>query len=368
MFFDYERLYDEDYPTYKEKLFAVLKRSDFIMREDLFEFERNMAEYISAKHCVGVGNGTDAIWLALLAAGVAPGHEVILPSHTYVATADAVKMVGAIPVLVDCDENHLIDTGAVEEAITSRTSAIIPVNLNGKACDLPALAALASKHGLKMIEDSAQGVGATISGRHAGTFGDFGTLSFFPAKNLGGIGDGGAVITNSDASADRIRELRNHGRDADLEVRSWGFNSRLDNIQAAVLDAKLAKLDATIVRRREIARTYQIELQDIPSLRLPPPPAVNSISFDSYQNYEIEANDRDQLRDFLNLNGVGTALPWGGKAVHHFDLPGVVKKDLSRTEALFEKVLLLPMNQYLKQDEVLYVTSQIRNFYESRRP
>lgn len=366
-FYDYARLYKKDFPIYSDALNDVLLRSDFIMRDDLLNFERDLAEYLEVKFVVGVANGTDAIWLALMAAGIEAGDEVILPSHTYVATADAVKFLGATPVLVDCQEDHLVSPAAIEDAITERTRAIIPVNLNGRACQLDRIQDIAKKHDLKIVEDNAQGLGAKLEGRSTGSFGESGTMSFFPAKNLGCLGDGGGITTNSFEVARKIRLLRNHGRDDNGEVIAWGLNSRLDNIQAAILWAKLPYLDETITLRRKLATLYCEGLGELEQIHLPPKPEEVGRHFDSYQNFEVEAENRNELREFLTSKGIGTSLPWGGKAVHHFNLAGVQVRDVSRTERLFSNVLLLPLNQYMYEAEAAYVVKQIRDFYQLSR-
>jgi dTDP-4-amino-4,6-dideoxygalactose transaminase len=363
-FYDYARMNESEKDYVWPRIMEVLKRSDFILRDDLVEFEIELAKYIDAKHVIGVGNGTDAIWLALIAAGIEPGDEVIIPSHTYIATADAVRFVGGIPVLVDCDVDHSISVQAIDEAVTSKTRAVIPVNLNGRACDLFAIVELANKKGLKVIEDNAQGLGAKLRGKSTGTFGIASTLSFYPAKNLGCYGDGGAVVTDSDSIGGQIRALRNHGRNEDGEVIGWGFNSRLDNLQAAVLNSKLPHLDSTIERRRLIATQYCNGLADVEQIRLPNPPSLDTEYFDSFQNFEIEADQREELREYLRKEGIGTILPWAGKAIHEFGLAGVKSMDLSNTDRLFRKIMLLPMNQYLTDYEVELVIKSIRKFYK----
>jgi len=362
-FYDYERMYQTEQLYVSDTINDVLRRSDFILRDDLSKFEISMAAYLEAKHAIGVGNGTDAIWLALLVAGIKSGDEVILPSHTYIATADAVKFVGATPVLVDCDKDHSISVDAIEAAITEKTAAVIPVNLNGRACKLEEISKLASKRGLKVIEDNAQGLGAKLKGKSAGTFGDLSTLSFYPAKILGCYGDGGAVITNSEEMSARVFELRNHGRDTTGEVVSWGFNSRLDNLQAAILNSKLPRLTENIRQRREIARIYISGLSDIQELALPAGPSETSEYFDSFQNFEVVAERRDGLREYMKQNGIGTILPWAGKAVHQFGLPGIKIMDVSLTEDIFQGVMLLPMNQYLDKLEASRIIDVIREYY-----
>jgi dTDP-4-amino-4,6-dideoxygalactose transaminase len=362
-FFDYTELYKTDYPIYSKSLNSVIERADFILRDDLIAFEKNISKFTGSKYCVGVANGTDAIWLGLIAAGVQRGDEVILPAHTYVATADAVWAVGATPVLVDIQNDHMISPQAISEAITSKTSAIIPVNLNGRAAPLDEIMEIALKKDLKVVEDNAQGLGATLNGKMAGTFGILGTLSFYPAKILGGLGDGGGIITDSADVYRKIRLLRSHGRDDDNLVVEWGYNSRLDNLQAAVLDAKLAVLNENITQRRLIAKTYFENLSECPEIVLPQAVAGEKNHFDSYQNYEIECENRDRLKEYLAEKGVGTLIQWGGKGVHEFGLPGIIEKDLSNARRIIASMLMLPMNQYMKPEQAVYVSNCIKDFY-----
>lgn len=363
-FFDYARMYATEKAIVSPVIEDVLRRSDFILREDLVKFEDQLARYMDIRGVIGVANGTDAIWLSLIASGIKFGDEVIIPSHTYIATADAIKFVGGVPVLVDCSEDHLIDVNAIGDAITPRTRAIIPVNLNGRACDLTSITELANKKDLIVIEDNAQGLGAKLNGQSTGSFGIASSLSFFPAKNLGCYGDGGAVVTNNEEIKKRILRLRNHGRDHEGLVVDWGFNSRLDNLQAAILSAKLPLLDSGISQRRKIAKAYCEGLAEVDQIKLPEPPDTNVSHFDSYQNFEIEAENRDELIEYLSQNGIGTSLPWGGKAIHEFNLPGVRVMDLTNTIEIFKKILLLPINQYLTWEEIDCIIKAIRKFYK----
>jgi len=363
-FFNYPKMHLVDSPKYMDSLLDVLTRSDYILRGDLESFEKQLSNYIGVKHVIGVGNGTDAIWISLIAAGIKAGDEVIIPAHTYIATADAIRIIGATPVLVDCDEGHSIAVDAIKPSITKKTTAVIAVNLNGRAASLIEIKAICDDQGIILIEDNAQGLGAQIGGQSTGTFGAAGTLSFFPAKNLGCLGDGGAVVTNNDEFAEKVKMLRNHGRDDSGEVVTWGLNSRLDNIQANILNSKLPYLGESIELRREFARLYDEGLSDLKTVRLPRPPTSGTEYYDSFQNYEIEAEDRDLLREFLKKRGIGTILPWAGKAIHQFGLEGIRKSDLRKTEELFKKVILLPMNQYLDIDDIDYVVSQVQEFYK----
>jgi dTDP-4-amino-4,6-dideoxygalactose transaminase len=361
-FFNYPALFArqrEEILGTVERVFAAGK---LIMQEDLEEFEANLARYLGVKHAFGVGNGTDGLLIALLAAGVRKGDEVILPSHTFIATGAAVHHSGAIPVLADCRDDHLIDPAAVRGKVTKRTKAIVPVQLNGRTCDMDALQAIATEHNLVIVEDAAQGLGSDYNGQKAGTFGRAAMFSFYPAKVLGCFGDGGGVVTNDDRVAERIKTLRNHGRMDDGDVSGWCFNSRLDNLQAALLDLKLKSFPEEVSRRREIAGLYQQRLAAIVDLRLPPAPRSDPRHFDVYQNYEVEAHRRDELRNHLKANGVNTILQWGGKALHHFPALGF-KVDLPVTERIIARSFLLPMNTSLKDDDVFYICDLIDAFY-----
>lgn len=364
-FFPYPQVFLQE----EEDLIGIFRdvgrRGAFIEQEDLRKFEGNLARFLGARSVIGVANATDGLLIALRAAGVAPGTEVIFSSHTMVATAAAIHFAGAIPVPVECGADHLMDPQAVAAAITPRTSAILPTHLNGRTADMEALAWLASRSGLLLVEDAAQALGSRFEGQCAGTFGAAAALSFFPAKLLGCLGDGGAVIANDEHVAGRARALHDHGRDEHGNVAGWGFNSRLDNLQAAILDYRLRKYDTVIARRRELARLYDAALEDVAEVVRPPGPDADEIHFDVYQNYEIEADQRDRLRDFLAARGIGTLVPWGGKAVHQWPALGF-KARLPLTENLFERLLLLPMHAWLSDAEVAITASSVRGFFRGR--
>jgi dTDP-4-amino-4,6-dideoxygalactose transaminase len=257
-----------------------------------------------------------------------------------------------------------MEADAVERAITARTKAILPVHLNGRPCDMEPLLAIARRRRLLIIEDAAQALGASLDGQKAGSFGLAGCFSFYPAKILGAYGDAGAVVTNDDSMAEKIRALRNVGRSADGEVLEWGANSRLDNLQAALLDLKLKLLPGWIERRREIAALYHRALCQLPGLVLPRPPASAIGHFDVYQNYEIEADARDALRAHLAEAGVETMLPWGGRAIHQFPALGFAGLRLPNTERLFTRVLLLPMHCEISNEQVDLAVDAIEEFVE----
>jgi len=364
-FFSYPRLFVGEEQALVEIFRDVGRRGAFILQEDLRRFEENLARFLGARRVIGVANATDGLSIALRAAGVEPGDEVIFSSHTMVATAAAIHFAGAIPVPVECGADHLINPESVAAAVTPRTSAILPTQLNGRTADMDALGRLASRHGLLVVEDAAQALGSRFQGHCAGTFGAAAAVSFFPAKLLGCLGDGGAVLANNDAVAGRADALHDHGRDPRGNVTGWGFNSRLDNLQAAILDYRLRTYDSVIDRRRELARAYHAALEGLAEVVRPPAPDADAAHFDVYQNYEIEAECRDALREFLTARGIGTLLPWGGKAVHQWEALGL-NRLLPQTEKLFERVLLLPMHAWLTDDDVEVVAAAMRKFYRGR--
>ena len=359
-FFDYPSVFRQE----EERLLAIVRdvgrRGAFIMQRDLVEFEHNLAAYVGAKYALGVGNATDALMLACQASDLGGG-EVVFCSHTMIATAIGIHAAGCTPVAVDCGPDHLIDPAAVERALTPRTTAILPTQLNGRVGDMEALAALADRHGLALIEDAAQALGAEFQGRRAGSFGRAAAISFYPAKVLGCLGDGGAVLTSDDAVYERMCELRDFGRNRAGEYVRWGVNTRLDNLQAAILNDRLARHAAVIARRRELAGRYQERLGGLPGLRLPPPPQPDGPHFDIYQNYEIEAEDRDGLKAFLEERGVKTLIQWNGIAVHHCRKLGFAQ-ELPYTDAVFGRMLMLPLSLSISDDDVDYVCEQISSF------
>lgn len=365
-FFDYQALF----LSHEQKLMAavhdVMRRGAYVLQKDLAEFEARLRAYLGARYVFGVADGTNALKLSLLAIGVGHGDEVVVPAHTYVASAAAIHFAGATPVLCECGPDHVIDVDSARSLLTKRTKAIMPVQLNGRTANMGDVMALARDHGLAVVEDAAQALGSRFKGRTAGTFGAAGTYSFYPAKVLGCFGDGGAVATNDPGIAERISLLRDHGRNRDGDVVAWGTNSRLDNLQAAVLNVKLETLGADLERRRAIARLYQAGLADIPELRLPPAPESDPDHYDVFQNYEIEAEDRDRLKAFLEDRGIRSAIQFGGKAVHQFAGLGFTGVRLPATEEMYRRLLLLPMNTTLSDEDVQYVVDAIRSFYGTR--
>ncbi len=364
-YIDYPQQYRKMQGEILRTIDTVLGRGDVMMRQQLRDFESHLAAFVGTNFAVGTSNCTDALHLTLRAAGVGAGDEVITVSHTFVATAAAIHHSGGTPVLVDIGDDHNMDVDTIEAALSQRTKAIIPVHLNGRLCRMDKLSDVARHHGLMIIEDSAQALGAAFEGRKGGNWGIAGCFSFYPAKLLGAYGDGGAVVTDDEEIAERVRHLRDHGRLSSGDISGWSFNCRLDNLQAAILDLKLAHVPEWITRRREIAALYHARLSNCPYVLLPPPPADGKVFFDVFQNYEIEAEDVGCLRLYLKEKGIETMIPWGGKGVHQFAGLGLDRHHLPRTELMFRRALLLPLHCELSDEQVLYVTDSIQDYYRS---
>jgi dTDP-4-amino-4,6-dideoxygalactose transaminase len=338
----------------------VLEAGDLILRHDVDNFEKNLAEFVGTKYAVGVNSCSDALIFSLIAAGIKEGDEVITVSHTFFATIEAIHHVGAVPVLVDVGEDFLIDADKIEEKITSKTKAIIPVHLNGRVCEMDKIMEIAQKHSLKVIEDAAQALGAAFDNKKAGSFGSAGCFSFYPAKVLGCLGDGGAVVTNDEQIAEKVRLLRNHGQKTKTEIVCYGFTSRLHNLQAAVLNVKIKHLEKWLKRRREIAEIYNSGLKDVKGLKIPFMDGAKN--YDIFQNYVIKADKRDELYDFLKQNEVETLIKDPVANHLHKEL-GLSNFSLLVSERLAKEVISLPMYPELTDEQIQYVIECVKKFY-----
>lgn len=330
------------------------------------EFEAAAAQYLGVKHAFGLNSGTDALLLALDALGVGHGDEVILPAFGFIATADVVLRLHAKPVFVDIDPNTFnIDPAAVEAAITPNTKVIIPVDLFGLAADMDRIMELAEKHGLAVIEDVAQAMGAEFEGKKLGAIGTFGAFSFYPTKNLGGCGDGGLVTTNDDALAEKIRLFRDHGRGPG-GFETIGYNSRLDPIQAKYLSYKLPDLDDTIFERIDNARLYN-KLFAESDIVTPEIPEADDDLTHSFNLYTIRIRDRDRARRYLTEKGIGSAVYYDvvmplTPALAHL---GHKKGEFPNSEAAAKSVLSLPVWPGLKRKQIEQVAEEVNHFLEN---
>ena len=335
------------WPELQQALDAVMSQAQFILGPAVERFESAFARYLGRRFCVGLNSGTSALHMALVACNVGPGDEVITTPHSWISTSWAVSYVGATPVFVDIDPaTYTIDPALVEEAITPRTKAILPVHLYGQACDMDALCRIADRHGLVLIEDAAQAHGAAYDGRRIGSFGRIGCFSFYPGKNLGAFGEGGAVVTDDEALAARIRRLRDHaqqGRHHHVEI---GYNTRMEGIQGAVLEVKLQHLDAWNAARNRHAQCYHQILADTPRLKLPAIPASGRHVWHLFVVL-VEAMDRDRLQRQLAERGVATGV--------HYPTPihlqpayahlGYKRGDFPVAEDVMARCLSLPMGR-----------------------
>ena len=340
-------------------LAEVIEADAYVDGPAVARFERAYADYCEAERCCGVANGTVALFLALVAADIGPGDEVILPAMTFVATAEAVVWAGAQPVLVDVDpESGLIDLVAAEAAVGDRTAALIPVHLWGQMVDMGAARELAARHGLFLLEDAAQAQGARHGGHRAGSQGDAASFSFYPAKNLGAMGEAGAVTTGDGALAERIVSLRNHGRDGHDEHPVIGVNARLETLQAAALEVKLSRLDAWNEMRREHAAHYDDALageERVRSIRVAPEAEA------VFYTYVVRVPDRDRIRESMSERGVQTAVHYS-RAVHQYaPYSEFARTPLPAAEGLAAEVISLPMYPHLREaqlDEVVEALSR----------
>ena len=346
-FFDYPRLYLDHKAEIDSVLSDAMGRGAYIMQKDKSEFESSLCSFQSVLHSVGVANATDGMELLLKTQNLRAGDEVIISAHTMLATASAISMSGATPVPVDIGFDGLIDPSAVSNAVNDRTVGIMPTQLNGRICDMSPIQDIAVKYGLFIIEDGAQSLGATYKGQSTGSFGLGSSISFYPAKVLGCFGDGGGVVTNDVDIYNQVYQYHDHGRDQDGNVRCWGRNSRLDNIQAAILNLFLPRFPGIIQRRRQIASIYHSRLSNLEQVILPPCPDSDPLRFDVYQNYELQADNRDQLKEYLKQSGVGTLIQWNGKAIHHHDFQSW-NVHLPFTDLFFTRCIMLPINMFTR--------------------
>jgi len=340
---------------------SVFESTQFVMGEAVEKFEQAFANYLGAKHAFGVGSGLDALRLALEAAGVGAGDEVIIPANTFIATALAVSGTGAKPVLVDCTEDtYQIDPALIERAITPRTKVIMPVHLYGQAADLSAIMEIARSHQLEVIEDAAQAHGTRFMDRPCGTFGLGGCFSFYPGKNLGAYGDGGAIVTNNDEFAKKVNRLRNYGQKQKYVHVEKGTNSRLDTVQAAILKTKLKYLDDWNAARRAHATIYSDSLANNDLIV----PALDPRSTHIFHLYVVRAKHRDELQKHLGNCGIQTGI--------HYPIPihlqeaysdlGLKKGAFPVTEMLADEILSLPMYPELSEQQIEFVLETISRF------
>lgn len=363
-FVDLIQRYEEEKEDIQTCIDRVLSKGHLVLTEEVRELEAQVADFVGVTDCVSLNSGTDALMMALWAAGISGGHEVIVPNISFIATIGAIVHVGATPVLCDVREDFLIDPAKIEPLITSRTKAILPVHWTGRTCDMETINSIAKASELVVLEDAAQSMGSFVDGRHSGTKGLAGAISCHPLKNLNGLGDGGLLVTNDREVAKKVRLYRNHGLRARDDVEIFGINSRLDVLSAEVLKYRLRKLPSVNRQRNKNALQYMSNLEGVPQVKFVQP-----------KQGELEARvmflglfeKRGQLKDFLTEKGIETLIYYGKPLSAHkasIDM-GINKGPYPVSEEICRNVLALPHHQYITENQIDFVCDNIKNFYRT---
>jgi len=340
----------------------VLSTGQFVGGKEVEKFEKNILKYTDTKYAVSLNSGTDALTLALKLLGVEKKDEVITPPNSFIASASCIAHVGAKPIFVDVNEDLNLNPELIENKISKKTKAIIVVHLTGKMADMVKINKIAKKYKIKVIEDAAQSIGSKFNNKFAGSYGQVGCFSAHPLKNLNTFGDSGYLVTNNKFIAEKVKKLSNHGMENRNTVKYFGYVSRMDNLQAAILNYHLKHLDKIISIRRNNAKIYDENLnKNFVQL-----PIENKVSFDTYHTYIIKTKRRSELIKYLNKKNISTAI--------HYPVPihlqpafkrfGYVKGDFPITEKLSKEILTLPINQYLSSNEIMYISRTINSFFE----
>ena len=352
------------YKKIKTELFRtienVFESGNFILGSEVEKFEKNFAKYCETKYALGVGNGTSALFLAMKALGIGNGDEIITASNSFLATTGAIAATGAKPVFVDAGDDYNINPNLIEKAITKKTKAIMPVHLTGRPASLDKILEIADKNKIYLIEDAAQAIGAKYNGKKVGSFGIAGCFGLHPLKNLNAYGDGGVITVKEKQLYENLKKMRNHGLKNRDECDFFAFNSRLDELQASILNVKMKYLDKWTKKKREIASFYQKKLSNIVKV-----PLDKSNEYAVYHTFIIQVNKRDKLQKFLLQKGIETKI--------HYPIPihlqraaqylGYKKGDFPKAEKQAEKILSLPIYPELKEEQLELVVKEIRNFY-----
>ena len=343
---------------------SVVEKSDFIMGRAVADFESKLCDYLKVKYAIGCASGTDALQIALMASGIGDGDEVITSPFSFMATTETILLLGAKPIFVDIDsQTYNLDVSQISKQITSKTKAILPVHLYGHPADMKPILSLARAEGLFVIEDTAQAIGAQYFGAFAGTLGNLGCFSFFPSKNLGAFGDAGAIVTNDPKLAEQCKMIRLHGSRTKYRHEILGVNSRLDTIQAAVLNAKLPYLEGWLQKRIAIAKTYNKGFERLPLTT----PFCSSNIRHVYHQYSLCTSRRDELATFLKENGVGSAIHYP-VPLHRqgaYDKVKDLRTKLPNSERIASEIISLPMFPELTESEIARIISVVCKFYSS---
>jgi dTDP-4-amino-4,6-dideoxygalactose transaminase len=366
---DLNRQYQKIQEKVNQGIQQVLNSSEFIKGKAVKEFENELGSFLDNSYVIGCGNGTDALQIALMALGLKPGDEIIVPSFTYVATAEVIALLNLVPVMVDVDSTlFTLDISQLEKCVSEKTKAIIPVHLYGQMAPMQEVLTFAKKHNLYVIEDTAQGIGSSLemdgAKKMAATIGDIGCLSFFPSKNLGCYGDGGALVTKNEELAKKIRMVANHGQSTKYHHDIIGVNSRLDTIQAAVLSAKLPRLKAYNEARNEVASAYDAAFSSIAEITIP---SRKENAYHVFHQYTliIKEGDRDAFKAYLHENNIPSMIYYPIPIHKQEGYKNIVKTPvlLKRTDWLTERVISLPIHTEMEADQLEYIIDTIKTYF-----
>ncbi len=365
-FFNYKKAFTQYRSEFHEALDKIIDNGQFIFGDELLKFEQNIESFVNAKHCVGVGNATDALEMMMSYIDLKSEDEVILASHTMIATLSAIVQGGGKPVPVDISHDGSINFNSIKENINKNTKALIVTQLNGHTCKMDEIINICDENNIYLFEDSAQALGSKFNDQFAGTFGLAGCYSFYPAKVLGGPGDGGALITNNEDFYNWSISYRDHGRSGN-DINCIGRNSRLDNLMSYFLNIQFKDFQKSIARRRYIANLYNNGLEDIEELELPHHYNDSIEHYETFQNYEILCHKRDELKEYLYSHNIGTLIQWGGITINNVMSYGRNSKStFSETKKYYNRCLMLPINTHINDEEVNFVIRNIRNFYHKK--
>lgn len=362
-----DRQYLKYQEEYEKKALEVLRKGWYVLGPEVQNFEEEFASYMGAKYCVGLASGLDALWIALRILGIGKGDEVLVQGNTYIATVMGITMNDATPIFIEPDEYHNMDVTKIEEKITDKTKAILVTHLYGQATHMKEVVDICKKHNLYLVEDCAQSHGAKFNDQMTGTFGDVGCFSFYPSKNLGAFGDGGAIITNNEEIAQKFKVFRNYGSEKRYHNMIIGANSRLDELQAALLRIKLSHLDELQAERNHIAERYLNEINNEYIML----PKVNEGCTSVWHLFVIRSKYREELMEYLNENGIQTLIhypipPHLQKAYEYLNYqPGT--KELEKTEQYAKEVVTLPLYYGMTEEETSYVIDTVNQFKVKRK-
>ena len=359
-FTSFKKNFEKNKSLFIKAFERIMSNGEFILKKDVYDFEKNMAKYLNAKYVISVNSGTDALLLSLGAAGIKPGSEIITVANTYVATLSAITHIGATPVFVDVAEDFNMDVNLIEKKITKKTRAIVPVHLNGRCCNMKKINAIAKKYNLLVIEDVAQSLGSKFKNKMAGTFGLAGAFSLHPLKSLSCAGDGGFIATDNLPLARKLYKMRNHGQVSRDHISHFGFNSRLDNLQAALINIKLKNFNKDIIKRREIAKFYLDNLKNLPIFN---PLFKNDQNyFDTFNSFVIRTKNQKKLLNHLYKNKIEVFVNWKKPLYKHKGLK-LRSSKLSNTEKFCKEMISLPIFPDLEQKKQKEVINVIKKFY-----